>query len=654
MHTPYTVNFPASFAFAQWGAGVLLVAIVLFYRYGSTAARATMVGGIALAVVAYDLEPLTALVGVTATVDTLRLVLTLAATCGTVSAVLARKPRIAVVSVGAQVALWYVSRHVSESSLELCALHLAWLGVVVGLCARAGDDDSATAPDAQEASYRSHDWSAFALAVLVACMVCVFVMRRRDASADEWAYTYQAAAFAKGRVYGRAAPCGDAFRSFYVFEVAGHLFSQYTPGWPFFIAPLVRLGLVWLSGPLSFGLMVVGIARLARSVARGNGRTDAPAVPEIVRASGTWAAVLAGLGTMTLINAGSRYPHVFVAALYAWSLEALLQASSPATDPRLRWRWGLLLGGAAAMMLATRPADGALLGLGITVAFVASIVNRRLDLRTCAAAAGLFGLVSLLVLCILRLQLGVWFKTGYSLAATIYPWLTLTYSIPEPNEWKVALPLATGAYCWWPVSVPLGLAGLAFVRGHSQVVVAAFAVGFLAFIGYYESVNYGRGQDWGYGPRYLLPIIVPLSVGSALALAPLGIKDGPRELPHRFAFERSSPAALVVLSIVTAWMGIVPLVWPTVTSHLRSHAALADAIARAHLRNAIVLFRPGFTGVDWLDLTENLPLNLYPNQDVIIAAERSADTAECVQAAFPKRTLFRAIGAGDDIRFVGR
>lgn len=627
--------------------------------------RGVLLAGIVLAVGAVHLGPLAALIGLHGDADALRLVLTLAVTCGTVSAALAEKWRIVLVSVGGQVALWCVSHYVKESSFELCALHLAGLGVVAGLCARRSDIEFGTASRAPERDYRVCDWSVFGASVVVASLVCLFVMRRRDGTADEWAYTYQAAAFAKGHLYGHAPPCASAFRNFYVFESGGRMFSQYTPGWPLFMAPFVGLGVTWLSAPVCFGVMVVGIARLARSLARSMGPGDDSTTPAVVAAAGIWAAVVAGVGMMTLINAASRYSHIFVVALYAWNLESLAQISTPGRDFKKRWPWGLTLGASAALMLATRPADGVLLGTGIAVVFVGFLVRRRVDegarggprnaslvdLGTTVVAAGGFAFVGLLVLSILRLQLGVWFKTGYSIGAVIYPWAAVHNTLPAPNEWKYGLPLASGAYCWWPGSIPLALAGLVTVRGRARDIVLVFAVGFAIFIGYYETVTVARGVDWGYGPRYLLPIIVPLSVGSGLALAPMGVAARSRTLGGRVAFERGAPWVLAIVAIVSVWVSIVPLVWATVTDHTKRHAALSDAISAAHLKNAIVMFRAGITSADALDLTTNLPIDLYPNQDVLIAHEGSPDIRACLRAAFPTRTLYSATGSGDDIHF---
>src|ERR1019366_6627971 len=90
---------------------------------------------------------------------------------------------------------------------------------------------------------------------------------------------------------------------------------------------------------------------------------------------------------------------------------------------------------------------------------------------------------------ILRLQLGKWFTTGYSLNAVLHPWNIVKYSKPLPNQWKYGLPLATASYCWWPCSMSLCLAGLAMLRGRALGLVTAFVFGCLPYIAYAEYLD---------------------------------------------------------------------------------------------------------------------------------------------------------------------
>lgn len=108
--------------------------------------------------------------------------------------------------------------------------------------------------------------------------------------------------------------------------------------------------------------------------------------------------------------------------------------------------------------------------------------------------------------------------------------------------------------------------------------------------------------------------------------------------------------ALAAFAIASGWIRIVPMLWPPAEELTRHHAALNTAIESMHLENAVVIAEPGTTGFDLLDLTTNLPIDLYPDQDAIIAIGKSPDAAAaCLRSAFPDRRLYRASG-NDPVR----
>jgi hypothetical protein len=655
VHSPYTLNYADSFFAAATSAGLMITALLLFWQCRSRLAKGGLLIGVWSSVVANEVAPFAQAIGYAPGVETFDYVLAASAASGTLGALLARRPVVAVVAVIGQVGLWLACIHVKESDAELAALHLAWIGLLVGLLLRADLQPRAIGlGDDAEPEYRIHDGAVFAGATALAAIICLAVMRRREGSADEWAYTYQAAVFAKGHAYGEVPPCQPYLRNFYVFEYAGRLFAEYTPGWPLFIAPFVWIRSVWLSAPFAMGLLAVGIARLTRSASRGSRAVEDRSRGWVLSSPGTWAALLVSTGIMMTINAASRYPHVYAMALYAWSLEGLMMVSSPGLSVRRRWGWGLVLGLASAMLLATRPAEGATMGIGIALGFAMVLAQRRVRWQSLVAATLGFVGCAMVTLVILRLQLGKWFSTGYSLNAIIYPWNITKYDMPKPNEWKYGLPLATSAYCWWPCCLPLGLAGLASLRGRSMALLAALAAGSFFYVFYFEWLDTGQrgvGVDWGYGPRYLMLLAVPMAVGGGLSIAPLAAAARRQNVSGRSAMAVGGPLALVLFAIVSGWARIAPLVWPTVVEHTRRHGGLSTAIAQMKLENAIVIAKPGTTGFDALDVTTNLPVDLYPHEDVIIAVEKSADTSACLRRAFPGRKLFSASGA-DPVRIV--
>jgi hypothetical protein len=643
---PFTSDFVGAFLVAQTCAALALTALLLFARIGRASKCALFA--------ATWLAALVVLAGPTMDAFLLkhgphlfRNVLACSAGLATVSALLARRPFVALTALVGQGALWWLVGYLADSDAEVAALHLAWVGLVVGLLMR--DQTSKISEDsrpAEEKSYVLDDVVLFASATGLAALVCIFVLDGRQGSADEWAYTYQAAVFAKGHAYATSTRCENYLQNFWVFEESGRLFSQYPPGWPLAMTPLVWVHAVWMAGPLSTGLMAWGVARLARSAVRAYGRWDIPPSPRAIRLAGLWAGALSVVGTTTILNGASRFPHVWVAALYAWSLEALLQMSIVGLQRKWQVTWGTVLGAACALMLASRPADGAFLGLGIMTLFVYELVRGRLGWRAVVATAASFGVLGGFVLVILRLQLGKWFVTGYSLQALIHPWAVAKYSWPKGSEWRWGIPFDTGSYCWWPCSVPVGLAGLAMLRGRAQRLTLAFAIGILPYLVFLSCLDYLRAPDFEYGPRYYVALVVPMAVAAGTAFAPLTLSALERVTAGRSALARGAPVALVLFAVVSGWMRIVPVMWPSALEHVRRHSGVDRAIEDQHLTNAVVLILDTTTGFDERDLTTNYPIDLYPDQQVIKAIDRGQpDEAEaCLRSVFPGRRFKIASG----------
>ena len=648
MHWPYTRDFLDSFMAAQIGAALMMTAVLLYWPL-VRAARTLLLPGVWLSAIATLVAPSLENLGFEPREGTLRFVLLCSATMGSLAALASRRPNVAVVALAGQVPLWLLTGFLKVSDWELAALHMAWLGLIAGVLGRHAASQPTQGPEAiDEGSYRLHDTLAFVVGTVLAAIVCLSVLHRRDGSADEWGYTFQTAVLAGGHLTAQEPPCWHFLESFYVFHHAGRLFSQYTPGWPMFLVPFFWVRALWLGGPVSMGLLAWGMARLGRSAMRGAWRPgDRRPSARTIRIAGTWAAVLSALGTSLLTNAGSRYTHVYVLALYAFSLEALAQVSTPGLPRHKQILWGIVLGTAAVQGVAVRPADGAFAGIGIAVLFVVAIARRRVDRRALAWASAAAGFWALVLLVILRVQIGRWFASGYAFNTTLRPWNGVKFSWPGPQEWKYGLPLATGAYCWWPTSIPLGLAGLARMRGRAGELVLAMGLSCIPYVIFCMLLDLDqRGVDWGYGPRYLMILVVPAAVGGAVALAPLTVSALQRVSGGRTALSQGAPLALAVFAVVAVWVRIVPLEWATVAEHTREHSALQRAVEALHLQNAIVLAGERTGGLFEMDIPMNLPLDLYPDQDVLLASERNEpeQARACLQSAYPGRRIYLASG----------
>ncbi len=655
MNSPYTSQPGDALMAAQTSVGLVLGAIVWARRVRPWPSTVLLLAAIALAVLLpVEAEFLRGL-GATLGPNHAKNALKLAAAMATVAAIATRQRWIAIAAILGEIALWPMTNYIQDCDSDLAATHLALFGLLAGLyrdksTARVdAAGNAASEPPRLEALGRE-DVVAFAIGTVLACLVCWLVLHGGTNSADEWANTFQAALFARLHASGGVPHCSEAFRSFWVFQYLGRSFGQYTPGWPYFMTPFVALHVPWLAGPASLGLLAAGVARLGRRAAAGFSPGSPAPTSAHVRAAGWFSLMAVVLSSTLLINGASRYPHVFVAAMFAWSLEATCVVTTAGLSSRDQRTWGAILGASAALLLATRPADGGTLGLGLFVYFVYALVRRRVAYAAFGVAAAVAAVIGALTLVILRMQLGAWFRTGYSLTETFYPWAKVAWSLPKPNEYRWGIPLATGSYCWWPSSPAVGLAGLALLRGRARRLSFVFFCGTLLLLVFYSLLEFGRGFDLGYGPRYELPTIVPMAVGTGVVLAMLWTKARVRAAGGN-ALSVGGPAALALAAVVLGIVRIAPLVYPYTYADVHGHNRLRDAIDVASLHNAVVFAGPGLNTTDPMDLTENLPLDLYPQQDVIIAIDRGPDEDRCVEHLYRGRTFYRAVPT-DPVRLV--
>jgi hypothetical protein len=361
-----------------------------------------------------------------------------------------------------------------------------------------------------------------------------------------------------------------------------------------------------------------------------------------VRVAGVLGGLAVTLGSTMLINGGARYPHVFVAAMFAWSVEGVLALTVPGQSKRSQWLVGGALGSTLALGVSARPADGMTLATGIAVYFLYALARRRIGRDAFLATATLFAFWAGLTLVILRLQLGVWFHTGYSITERYYSWNKLNFSLPKPDEIRASIPLASGSYCWWPASPALGLAGLFALRGRARAVTAIMLASFIPFLTFYTLFEIGRHGDAGYGPRYEFPCVVPMAVGTGVILSGLVVRARAVS-PWSGGLRAGGPAAVVLVAVVLGIVRLFPLIYPANFSDARDHNRLQDALAkRTDIHDAVVLGMEGVSSVDTLDLTENYPPDLYPRQDVLIARGDVADAEKCVRESFPGRRIYTA------------
>ena len=470
MHIPYTDRWPEAVAITVQSVSATLTAIVWHRPLRTRAASLLFGSSIWVAALAFMLPDLTRTLHLSFDLKPTA-VLQLSATLATV-AILLHGPRwFGVLAALGQFLLYALGEYLRESNLELGFIYLMWCGLLLGVHAAIETPPArAEIPEpggglpepggAPPRSFASHDVAIFAIVTALAAMVVNVVYARVIYNGDEVAYTYMADVFGHLRASGPIPPCPSMFENYWVFHHKGKAFSQYTPGWPLFMATFSRLGVVWLAGPVMAGILAVALARLSRRVARGLGPTPETS-RRTVAACGLLGAGLAFLGPSLLLNGASRFSHTMVCACFAWSIESVAIICDRSAGGRSSRGWGFLLGASIALGLAARPADGGLLAVGVFLYFLWALYRRRVPWRTLVFAglgAALFGGLTLIIL---RLQaFGTWFKTAYAIAPSIHPESELRLSFPKPNEWKWGIPMAFGSYCWWPVAPALGIAGL--------------------------------------------------------------------------------------------------------------------------------------------------------------------------------------------------
>ena len=641
MTSPYSSQPLDALLAAQTAVGFVLGAIVWHQRMRPRFAALLLLLAIAGAVVSPVDGDFWRGIGLTVSADHIKHVLKLGLMLAVLAVLLTRRPFLSVSALLGAGVLWKVTDYVQESDYWLAALHLCFLGAIVGAYWRPSSlsPQARTSPPTALQRAWVDDVVFLVAGTLAAALVATVVLHRWTNSGDEWANTYQAAVFAKFRAYGDIPRCSEAFRSFWVFHFSGRSFAQYTPGWPLFMAPFMWISAPWLAGPASLGLLAAATCRLGRRAASGFGAVAASSTE--VRAAGRFAATAVIVGTMVLINGASRYPHIFITAAFAWSVEALCAICWLDLRDRRQAMWGGVLGLSSALLLAARPADGASLGVGLACYFVYSLVRRRVAWRAAATAVAVFGIVGGVTLLILRAQLGRWFTTGYSLMESFYPYFVTKWSVPKATEFRFGVPLDTGSYCWWPCSPAVGIAGLMLLRGRSRGIFFIFAAAYVPFCAFYTLLEFGRGWDLGYGPRYALPTVVPMAVGTGVAFARMLATARSRHSAFE-AWRIGGPVAVACAAAALGVVRIAPLLYPVTYAEVQTRNRLHEAIDQAHLHNAIVLAGYGFNTTDPKDLPENLPLELYPNQEVLIANDTEPEAVECIRERYPTRRLYRA------------
>ena len=206
--------------------------------------------------------------------------------------------------------------------------------------------------------------------LLIVVGVGTLVLQRFPNSGDEFAYLYQAATLAEGRLSNPAPPSAGAFALNYITQRGNRVFSTFPPGWPLALALARGLRIpAWLVNPICGVLSLLLVWALASEL---HGNRIGPLAAALVASSGFF-----------IFNAASYFSHTFCGLLL------LLAAYSAAAAGRCPTLGPLLTGFFIGWAVLSRYFTGSLCGIAIGALLVSRTRPRHLRALAFVVAAGL-------------------------------------------------------------------------------------------------------------------------------------------------------------------------------------------------------------------------------------------------------------------------
>ncbi len=157
----------------------------------------------------------------------------------------------------------------------------------------------------------ARDLSTRACVLFVGCAV-VYVLvatvsfKGYPLTPDEFAYLYQAKLFARGHMTAQCHPLQEFFKSAFIAEHNGKLFSIMPTGWSLLLAPAVFLGIPWIVSPLCTAGAVALAFYLGSTIYSAR--------------TGWLAALLMAVSPFVVANAGTYLSHQASLVFFMWFL----------------------------------------------------------------------------------------------------------------------------------------------------------------------------------------------------------------------------------------------------------------------------------------------------------------------------------------------
>ncbi len=442
--------------------------------------------------------------------------------------------------------------------------------------------------------------------LMAACLTSVGVAVLQDFpnSGDEYAYLYQAATMAEGRLTNPLPDAPDFFATFYIAHDEGRAYGTFPIGWPLLLAAAMRAGVPTVVVNPLLGVLTLVLVFLVGRELYG---------PRV----GGLAMALTAICPFFVLNAASYFSHTFCGCLLLGA--AFTAALAARRHPAFALATGFLIGWAGLARYLT----SAVAGAAILVWLLRNGRGRRTTL-VALSAAGAVPWVLLLA----------W----YNAALTGSPW-TLTTETATVSNWFADGVLLRGPdilatqilrlLLWTP---PVVMAVYVVYLRHSRLPrrhrelewLLVVIAGTLVFY-----VNRGGNQ---YGPRfYYEATLFALLFTTANLFAERDFQDKGRR--ERWAWL----AAGASVAVVPVLMAVHLEAAGEIVRERQDPYVAADA---ARLDNAVVLLS-GRIGtrrsIDARDLTRN---DFAFKNRVLFALDLGAANCE-LAAAFPGRSLYR-------------
>jgi len=438
---------------------------------------------------------------------------------------------------------------------------------------------------------------------VVAYFVHVFVLQGFANSGDEYAYVWQARAFAEGHVTGESPQPTEAFKQNHLGDVDGRRFSKYPPGWPLLLAIGTRAGWPGLVNPLLAALALAGIYRLTCTWVG-------------TRAAACGVLVI-GASPFFLLNAGSYHSHP--ACLFA--LTGLALALSWAQERP--GAWPLLLGGASfGLAVLVRPYTALLIGVPLIVGLGHGIVRNSITNNKSPWMAGMWfaagGVPAIIALMIVNMSAtGSWWTLAWTQfdSSEVLGFGSYGHSLRRGLTTAVRL-CAEGVVYTSFVAVLFLVAALGQSFARRRLLWILLIAPIAGYVFWWSS---GGNR---YGPRFyfeaLLPMTMLVGVGAA-----------------RLTHTRWAKPAVIVTIVATIASGIV--LGHSAYAQVRARRDVYRTVEQAGISQAIVLLTTAAADMVRTDLNRNPPD--FRSASVLYGLSRPGFDHEVAEAN-PGRTLY--------------